>query len=72
MSTRDLAQYIDKKGILVGLRRQNPLSIHVTVKDARMNFGRVDLLITPESGAGECWVKEDRVSLDDSNSNKGK
>lgn len=38
-----------------------PLSVPVTVIDARTHWGRVDVLVTPVGGTGEAWVSAERL-----------
>ena len=37
------------------------LKIEVRIVDARSNFGRIDVLVTPKSGSGEAWVQLDSL-----------
>lgn len=37
------------------------LSVAVRVLDARSNFGRVDVLVTPIAGSGERWIDLSRL-----------
>ncbi len=39
------------------------LTFHVTVKNARIRFGHLDLLVSPATGAGEKWVEQHKVTL---------
>ncbi len=41
------------------------LSIRVQVIDTRQAFGRMDALVTPNSGSGVKWVSMDRISKTD-------
>lgn len=38
------------------------LTVSVEVKDARIRFGHLDLLITPVGGAGQKWMEARRIS----------
>lgn len=37
------------------------LEVDVKIIDARMSFGRTDVLVVPESGAGQKWIEAGRV-----------
>jgi len=39
------------------------LSFGVVIKDARIRFGRLDLLVVPNSGEGQKWVEQHKVSI---------
>lgn len=41
----------------------NDLAIGVTIKQARLRFGHLDLLVTPLNGEGEKWMESHRVSV---------
>jgi hypothetical protein len=60
MTTRELAKYIDRKGLLyVGDEAiEGKLACAVTVLDIRKsrNGYGIDLLVTPIEGDGEAWV----------------
>lgn len=43
------------------LGKGDPLTFRVVVKDVRVSFGRVDLLIAPEAGSGSRWVARESV-----------
>ena len=40
------------------------LNFSVTVVDARIRFGHLDLRVAPVTGTGEKWVEAHRVSLE--------
>jgi len=64
MTALELTRVLGKEGTLRG-NRDNPLTVGVRVKDARIRFGRMDFLVSPLSGSGEVWVESDRVTLAD-------
>jgi len=64
MTALELTRVLGKEGILRG-NRDNPLTVGVRVKDARVRFGHTDFLVSPLSGSGEVWVESDRVTLGD-------
>ncbi len=37
--------------------------IGVRILDARSAYGRIDVLVEPESGEGQAWVSADRVKV---------
>ena len=37
------------------------LTIGVRIKDARVRFGHIDLLVQPLEGEGEVWVEKHRI-----------
>jgi hypothetical protein len=39
------------------------MTINVKVKDIRVRFGHVDVLVTPIDGQGEQWVENHRVKI---------
>lgn len=57
--TLDLNDYRNKQGIITldGLR------VAVDIKDARVRFGHLDLLVTPTLGTGEKWMESRRVEI---------
>ena len=38
------------------------LQVRVTIKDVRKIWARVDFLIAPLEGSGECWVSSEKVT----------
>lgn len=36
-------------------------TVHVTIIDTRVSFGRTDALVTPVSGSGQWWIDADRL-----------
>lgn len=58
MTANELTQYVGKLGLLQGSDR---LSFEVEVKDARLNFGAVQLQVIPKCGVGIAWVSLHRV-----------
>jgi len=64
--TADLRQYLGKKATLpVQKNRESgyDLTMRVLVRDARVVYGRVELLVEPLAGSGTAWVKLDRLTL---------
>ena len=55
--TIDLNNYRNQTGTVT----IDGLTVTVTVKDARIRFGHLDLLITPVNGAGEKWMEARRI-----------
>jgi hypothetical protein len=39
------------------------LAFDVEIKDARIRFGRLDFLVSPNSGIGVKWVEQHKVSI---------
>lgn len=53
---------------LIGRRamwRRNGVAVPVVIRDARSNYGRVDVLVEPLRGAGRTWVELRRVEVED-------
>ena len=46
-----------------GLYSVGTLKIQVIIKDARLAYGRTDVLIVPVSGSGEQWIESSRVII---------
>lgn len=38
------------------------LTVGVYIKDARVRFGHIDLLVTPIEGSGQTWVEKHRLN----------
>lgn len=55
----DLDEYANR----VGSIDLDGLTIGVVVKQARVRFGHLDLLVTPREGSGERWIESRRVAL---------
>jgi hypothetical protein len=60
MTAIELAKYIDQTATYHGVPG---LVIEVTVIDARVSWGQVQLQIQPTSGSGSKWVNSDSVML---------
>lgn len=63
MTAVELAKLVGRKGMALlsasaGAGRQ--LRCPVEVKDARENFGRTELLVTPVGGSGEAWISDEK------------
>jgi hypothetical protein len=58
MTAIELAKYIDQVGAYHGIPG---LVIEVTVIDARVSWGQVQLQIQPVSGSGSKWVNADSL-----------
>jgi hypothetical protein len=56
----DLNDYRDRSGVI----SVDSLMVEVKVKDARIRFGHLDLLVTPIAGSGERWIEQHRVTLE--------
>ena len=59
MTAREIADLLDKTATL----STEGLSVPVRIVDARENFGRMDVLVTPEGGSGQAWVSAERVKV---------
>lgn len=46
----------------MGKSDQDPLLVKVDIIQVRVAFGRVDLMVSPDSGSGEMWVQLDRTT----------
>lgn len=57
--TLNLDEYRNRTGTI----RVDDLHVSVQIKDARLRFGHLDLLVVPVSGSGERWVESHRVDL---------
>lgn len=63
----ELDSYIGVKGNLpVGRNRAGgyDLTVRVIVRDVRLAFGRIDLLVEPLAGTGSKWVNQANIELD--------
>ena len=61
VTSEELKAYQYRRGLL----RVEQMEVAVAVVWARLSFGRVQLEITPVSGAGSTWVDRDSVMLSD-------
>lgn len=55
----DLNTYKNRQGVI----NVDDLKVEVTVEDARMRFGHLDLLVTPVAGSGQRWIEQHRVQI---------
>jgi hypothetical protein len=55
----DLTVYSNRRGFI----NVNTLSIGVEIKQARVRYGHIDLLVTPINGNGEKWMEIHKVEL---------
>lgn len=55
----DLSSFNGRQGFI----NVNSLSIGVQIKQARVRYGHVDLLVTPINGVGEKWMEIHKVEL---------
>lgn len=55
----DLSIYNDRRGFI----NLNTLSIGVEIKQARVRYGHIDLLVSPITGTGEKWMEIHKVTL---------
>ena len=55
-----IEKYLNKRAII---ELVEGLRFFVTIKDVKFRYGNVDVLIVPDSGAGEKWVLSDRVNV---------
>ena len=69
MTAREIADLLDKQatleviGSVRGETGRGVLLVPVRIVDARENFGRMDVLVTPEGGSGQAWVSAERVKI---------
>lgn len=61
MTAAEMYKYLHATGELAF----GELTVRVEVKDARVQWGEVQLKVTPVAGRGEQWVKRYRVVLDE-------
>jgi hypothetical protein len=40
------------------------VTVTVRIEDIRESYGRIDFLIAPLAGTGECWVQDSTLGLD--------
>lgn len=64
----DLDRYKDRTGQIT----IESLTVDVQIKDARLRFGHIDLLVTPVLGTGSQWVEQHRVEIEDADQPKTK
>lgn len=64
--TKDDVQKVNPKSLIgaTGTYEVDELTIGVTIKDARVRFGHIDLLVEPIEGSGKQWVEKHRVSVE--------
>lgn len=55
----DLSVYNNRRGFI----NVNTLSVGVEIKQARVRYGHIDLLVTPITGTGEKWMEIHKVTL---------
>lgn len=55
--------YKGRSGTIQVTDKAGTLIVGVQVKDARLRFGHLDLLVTPTHGVGEKWVESHKVTL---------
>ena len=61
MTAREIAELLDKQATLE--LQGSGLVIGVRIVNARENFGRIDVLVTPMEGSGQAWVNAERVTI---------
>lgn len=57
--TLDLNEYRGRNGTIT----IDGLTVGVEIKDARVRFGHLDLLVTPKDGGGQKWIESRRVEI---------
>ncbi len=62
--TSQLSQYIGKE---YPARLIPELLVKVTIKDAKLSYGRIRYLVTPVSGEGEVWIEGFKMDLPSTN-----
>jgi hypothetical protein len=55
----NLADYKGRKASMA----IDTLAFEVEIKDARIRFGRLDFLVSPNSGNGQKWVEQHKVAI---------
>jgi hypothetical protein len=60
MDCKTLNTYIGKEGRL----NLDGFIVNITIKDARSNYGRTEVLVSPLAGSGERWVYLAKITLD--------
>ena len=64
LTAKDAAALIGKRGTYQPAGAHGPgLTFMVKIIDARLNFGRIDVLIAPVMGSGAAWVSLESVQL---------
>lgn len=63
--TKDDVQKVNPKSLIgaTGTYEVDELTVGITIKDARVRFGHIDLLVEPIEGSGTQWVEKHRVSV---------
>jgi len=63
--TKKDVEKIDPKGFIGSKATMviDELTVGVTIKDARVRFGHIDVLVEPINGSGKQWVEKHRISL---------
>lgn len=63
--TADIAKSLnlDEMADRTGTIELDGLVVGIIVKKARVRFGHLDLLVTPQHGSGERWIESRRISL---------
>ena len=56
----DYSAYHNCRGFIT----ENGLEFPVKISSARYRYGHLDLLVTPEGGAGERWVQRTNIRLE--------
>jgi hypothetical protein len=66
-NAQDLARLVGQTGDLImsSVRKDDDLRVKVRIEDARVSYGRLDLLVSPIQGTGRMWVSGERVILTD-------
>ena len=59
MSVREMAKWIDKKGML-GI---DGMEFPVIVRDVKQSYGNLRVLVTPVGGDGSTWVDASRLGI---------
>lgn len=62
MKVSELAGLIGREGVI---RMSKGFTARVRVLDARMNYGKLQYLVTSASGEGKAWVEARRVAFDE-------
>lgn len=64
--TKDDVQKVNPKSLIgaTGTYEVDELTVGITIKDARVRFGHIDLLVEPIEGSGMQWVEKHRVSVE--------
>jgi hypothetical protein len=61
MTVFQLSQALGARVLVTFSTAAGSVAVYCLVEDVRTVFGRVDFLVSPESGTGRGWVSMDRI-----------